>query len=288
MQAAGPTRQAPAPDQGAALAVADHGGLHGVPCLLAGDERAAAGPVGLRAAGLVPVPSIRKVTPSASTYANTSANVRRQAQSGPAGDREAALGGAHDWRPGRKLSSRNAETASVTADLLPHQPRPTHGEGVQRIPSARLSCRGCRRSLRGGRWAGAPGPTHNQPGAAKHTPPGSLDPRKQTPLTPPVPPHLEIQVSPGLVSFGRADAAPMPNILTSSQVRVGPDLTGGMPFTNGIRAWLAWALAPRFRGTGADGPVRSVIRWIFEPYLLRSTDSGPSDPRTTRASGSRA
>lgn len=58
--------------------------------------------------------------------------------------------------------------------------------------------------------------------------------------------------------------------------RRGPrrDRIGGIPFTSGIRAWLSWTLAPEMP-TDKGRPVRSVIRWIFEPYLPRSTGFGP-------------
>ncbi len=43
------------------------------------------------------------------------------------------------------------------------------------------------------------------------------------------------------------------------QVRIG-----GTPFTSGTGAWLSWTLAPEIP-TDRGRPVRSVIRWIFEP-----------------------
>jgi hypothetical protein len=51
--------------QGAALAVADGGGLDGVLLLLAGDERAASGPVCCGRRTRVSMPSTRRVTPLA-------------------------------------------------------------------------------------------------------------------------------------------------------------------------------------------------------------------------------
>lgn len=39
---------------------------------------------------------------------------------------------------------------------------------------------------------------------------------------------------------------------------------GGMPFTRGISAWLSCRFAPE-SPTDGGRPVRSVIRWIFEP-----------------------
>jgi hypothetical protein len=47
-----------------------------------------------------------------------------------------------------------------------------------------------------------------------------------------------------------------------------------MPFTSGIRAWLSCVFAaemPIDRGR----PDRSVTKWIFDPYLPRSTGFGP-------------
>lgn len=49
---------------------------------------------------------------------------------------------------------------------------------------------------------------------------------------------------------------------------------GGMRFTRGIRAWLSCRLAPEMP-TETGRPERSVTRWIFEPYLPRSTGFGP-------------
>ena len=41
---------------------------------------------------------------------------------------------------------------------------------------------------------------------------------------------------------------------------------GGMPRTRGLRAWLSCRLAPEI-ATDRGRPVRSVIKWIFEPVL---------------------
>lgn len=58
--------------------------------------------------------------------------------------------------------------------------------------------------------------------------------------------------------------------------RRGPrrERIGGMPRTKGSIPWLSWVFAaetPIERGR----PVRSVIKWIFEPFLPRSTGFGP-------------
>lgn len=50
-----------------------------------------------------------------------------------------------------------------------------------------------------------------------------------------------------------------------------------MPRTSGSRAWLSCRLAPDIP-TDRGSPVRSVIKWIFEPYLPRSTGFGPVRP----------
>lgn len=55
-----------------------------------------------------------------------------------------------------------------------------------------------------------------------------------------------------------------------------------MPFTRSIRAWLSWRLAPEMPTDGGR-PVRSVIKWIFESYLPRSTGFGPVSPPFFRA-----
>lgn len=52
------------------------------------------------------------------------------------------------------------------------------------------------------------------------------------------------------------------------------DRIGGIPCTSGIMAWLSWVFAPEMpmdRGR----PERSVIRWILELFLPRSTEFGP-------------
>lgn len=49
---------------------------------------------------------------------------------------------------------------------------------------------------------------------------------------------------------------------------------GGIPCTRGIRAWLSCRFAPEI-ATERGRPVRSVIKWIFDPNLPRSTGFGP-------------
>lgn len=52
------------------------------------------------------------------------------------------------------------------------------------------------------------------------------------------------------------------------------DRVGGMSCTSGTRALLSWTLVSDIP-TGRGRPVRSVIRWVFEPRLPRSTEFGP-------------
>lgn len=46
------------------------------------------------------------------------------------------------------------------------------------------------------------------------------------------------------------------------------------PADQRLQGWLSWRLAPDMP-TEMGKPVRSVIRWIFEPFLPRSTGFGP-------------
>ncbi|EST18415.1 hypothetical protein M878_44675 [Streptomyces roseochromogenus subsp. oscitans DS 12.976] len=55
-----------------------------------------------------------------------------------------------------------------------------------------------------------------------------------------------------------------------------------MPCTSGMRAWLPCRLAPEMP-TDRGRPVRSLIKWIFEPYLPRSTGFGPANSPLFRA-----
>lgn len=50
-----------------------------------------------------------------------------------------------------------------------------------------------------------------------------------------------------------------------------------MPRTRGSRPWLSWVLAAE-TSMEMGRPVRSVIKWIFEPSLPRSTGFGPVRP----------
>ncbi len=54
-----------------------------------------------------------------------------------------------------------------------------------------------------------------------------------------------------------------------------------MPFTSGISTWLSCRFAPEIP-TGRGRPVRSVIKWTFDPYLPRSIAFGPVRPPSSR------
>jgi hypothetical protein len=58
--------------------------------------------------------------------------------------------------------------------------------------------------------------------------------------------------------------------------RRGPrcERMGGMPRTSGSRPWLSWVFAAEIP-TETGRPDRSVIKWIFNPFLPRSTGFGP-------------
>lgn len=58
--------------------------------------------------------------------------------------------------------------------------------------------------------------------------------------------------------------------------RRGPrrERMGGIPRTRGSIPWLSWVLAVETQ-MERGRPVRSVIKWIFEPFLPRSTGFGP-------------
>lgn len=64
--------------------------------------------------------------------------------------------------------------------------------------------------------------------------------------------------------------------------RPAPGTNGGMPRTRGSSPWLSCVFAaeiPIERGR----PVRSVIKWIFEPFLPRSAGFGPVKSPLRRA-----
>lgn len=72
------------------------------------------------------------------------------------------------------------------------------------------------------------------------------------------------------------EVIPLVGVQLAGPAGRGPrrDRIGGIPHTIGSRARLSWVLAAEIP-TDSGSPARSTIRWIFDPYLPRSTGLGP-------------